>query len=103
MASYYLESSALVKRYVVETGTAWVRGLSAPSSGNALFIAQIAGAEVIAAITLRARRGSTSPDDAAAAITNFRFDFAQGYYAVPVTLAVIGRAMDLTEKHGLRG
>lgn len=103
MASYYLESSALVKRYVVETGTAWVRGLAAPASGNRLFIAQITGAEAVAAITLRARRDATSPSDAVAAIANFRRDFALGYYALPVTLAVIGRAMDLPEKHGLRG
>ena len=103
MASYYLESTALVKRYVVETGTAWVRGLSAPTAGNALFIAQITGVEAVAAITLRARRGATSPGDAIAAIANFRRDFVLGYFAVPVTLAVIGRAMDLTETHGLRG
>jgi predicted nucleic acid-binding protein len=103
MASYYLESSALVKRYVVETGTAWVRGLAAPASGNTLFIAQITGVEAVAAITLRARRGATSPSDAVAAIANFRRNFALGYYALPVTLAVIGRAMDLAEKHGLRG
>ena len=103
MASYYLESSALVKRYVVETGTAWIRGLSAPFSGNTLFIAQITGVEAVTAITLRARRGATSPGDAATAIANFRRDFALGYFAVPITLAVIGRAMDLTETHGLRG
>jgi len=61
-------------------------------------------------ISLCARLGTTTPSDAAAAITNFRaaitnfrLDFAVGYYATPVTLAVIGRAMDLTEKHGLCG
>ena len=59
--------------------------------------------EAVAAITLRARRGATSPGDAATAIANFRRDFALGYFAVPITLAVIGRAMDLTETHGLRG
>lgn len=54
MASYYLESSALVKRYVVETGTAWIRGLCASTSGNTLFIAQVTGVEVVAAVALRA-------------------------------------------------
>ncbi len=103
MASYYLESSALVKRYVVEKGTTWVRGLAVPASGNTIFIAQITGVEAVAAITLRARRGATSLGDAVAAIANFRRDFALGYYAVPTTLGVIGRAMDLAEKHGLRG
>lgn len=103
MASYYLESSALVKRYVVEAGTPWIRGLSALSAANSLVIAQITGVEAVAAITLRARRGSTTPADAAIAIANFRRDFTRGYYAVPITLAMIGHAMNLAEKHGLRG
>lgn len=103
MVPYYLESSALVKRYVVETGTVWIRRLSAPAAGNMLYVAQIAGVEAVAAVTLRARRGSTTPGDAATAIANFRRDFVKGYYAVPINLAVIGHAMDLAEKHGLRG
>ena len=102
MAVYDLESSALVKRYVTETGTAWVRGLVAPTAGNTVLIAQITGVEVVAAIALRARRGTTTPADAAAVAVNFRLDFVRGYYAVPLTLAIVMQAMDLTEKHGLR-
>lgn len=103
MAVYFLDSSGLVKRYVVETGTPWLRGLAAPVSGNTLYIAQIAGAEVVAAITLRVRRKTPTLPDATTAITNFRYDFDQGYYTVPATLAVIKLAMDLTEQYGLRG
>ena len=102
MAVYYMESSALVKRYVTETGTDWVRSLALPAAGNTLFIAQITGVEVVAAIALRARRGATSSAEAAAVAANFRLDFVRGYYAVPLTLAIITQAMDLTEKHGLR-
>jgi len=28
VTAYFLDSSALVKRYVIETGTAWVRSLT---------------------------------------------------------------------------
>ncbi len=103
MAAYFLDSSGLVKRYIVETGTPWLRGLVAPTSANTFYIAQIAGAEVVAAITLRVRRKATTLPDATLAIANFRYDFDRGYYAVPATLAVIKLAMDLTEKYGLRG
>lgn len=34
MSLYYLDSSALVKRYVTETGTRWIQGLTEPSSGR---------------------------------------------------------------------
>ena len=93
MAVYFLDSSGLVKRYIVETGTPWLRGLVAPASTNTFYIAQIAGAEVVAAVTLRVRRKTTSLPDATTAIANFRYDFDRGYYTVPVTLAVIKLAM----------
>lgn len=36
MAVYVVDSSALVKRYVRENGTAWVRGLTDPAAGHTL-------------------------------------------------------------------
>jgi len=39
MAIYFLDSSALVKRYISETGSNWVYDLFAPSLGNQFFIA----------------------------------------------------------------
>ena len=103
MAVCFLETSALVKRYVQETGTRWVDSLFAPAAGHFLCIAQIAGVETVAAVTLRARRGAMTPGDAATALTSFRLDFARDFYQVPVDRAIISRAMDLAEAHGLRG
>lgn len=103
MAVYFLETSALVKRYVQETGTVWIQGLAASAADNDFYIAQIAGVETISAVTLRARRGNTTPQDAAVAIADFRRDFRQAYFAVQATSAIIASAMDLAERHGLRG
>ena len=36
MAVYFLDSSALVKRYITETGTLWVRRLCEPAAGHEL-------------------------------------------------------------------
>ena len=103
MAVYFLESSALVKRYAVEDGTAWVRDLSEANAGNTFFIAQITGVEAVAAITLRARRGSMTAEEAGFAIAHFRQDFDRMLYTIPVVLTIIARAMDLAERHALRG
>ena len=103
MAAYFLETSALVKRYVQEVGTVWVQGLTLPTAGNSLFIAEIAGVETVAAITLRLRRGNTTPGDAAIAIADFRADFVRDYSLAQINPVIIGLAMDLVEKHGLRG
>ena len=103
MAVCFLETSALVKRYVQETGTSWVSSLFVPAAANLICIAQIAGVEAVAAVTLRARRGSTTAADAAAALASFRLDFARIFYRIGVDLPIVGRAMDLAEVHGLRG
>ena len=34
LATCYLDTSALIKRYVAETGSEWVRALADPTSGN---------------------------------------------------------------------
>ena len=44
MAAYFLDASALVKRYVTEIGTAWVAGLLDPLARNRLYVARITGA-----------------------------------------------------------
>lgn len=41
MTTYYLDTSALSKRYVQEIGTAWVRALVAPAAGHTLLTARI--------------------------------------------------------------
>lgn len=75
MAVYFLDSSALAKRYVMEIGSDWVTGLIRPSAPNQIHAARISGAEVVAAITRRIRLGDTPPDVGTAAIAQFRSDF----------------------------
>ena len=36
MALFYFDTSGIVKRYVLETGTAWVQDITNPSRGNIL-------------------------------------------------------------------
>ena len=47
MVGYFVDSSALVKRYVNETGSVWLSGLVAPAAGNDIYIARITTVEVI--------------------------------------------------------
>ncbi|MEH2022679.1 type II toxin-antitoxin system VapC family toxin [Nostoc sp.] len=63
MAIYFIDSSALVKRYISETGSAWVLELFNPTLNNEVFIAAITSVEIIAAITRRSRGGNISITD----------------------------------------
>lgn len=103
MAVYVVDSSAVVKRYVQELGTAWVRGLTDPAAGHTLYLAGITGVEVVAALTRQARGGALTPTDAAQALSQFRQDFTRQYQTVDLTAPLIAQAMALAETYALRG
>jgi hypothetical protein len=103
VADYYFDRSALVKRYVNETGSAWVCGLFDPYLRHETFIAAITPVEIVAAITRRARGNTMSQIDAVTACTQFRTDLQTGYQVVELTDALLTHAMSLAETDALSG
>ncbi len=103
MATYFADSSALAKRYVLEAGTAWLKALLDPATGNVVVIARITAAERIAAFTRWERGGSVTPAGAATAGSDFRTDLATEAQVMEVTEARVDQAMLLAETCGLRG
>ena len=61
---FFLDTSAVLKRYVQETGTAWMQALAAPIVRHSLFVVRITLAEAVAAITRRERGGSITQQPA---------------------------------------
>jgi hypothetical protein len=57
-AAYYVDSSGLVKRYVREDGTGWVRRLTRRNPSTVIYIARITAVEVTSAVARR-RKGKT--------------------------------------------
>ena len=103
MAAYFFDSSALVKRYVAEKGTAWVIQLAAAATGNRIYVAAITAVEVSAALTRRARGGSLSASDAALSLADFHNDLRGQYRITDIAPALIAEAVNIAIKHGLRG
>lgn len=106
MPIFFFDTSALVKRYVQEVGTDWVRTVTESTSQNVIYISEITGVEVMAAITKRMRTtpkdGGISESDGNTAIKEFRDDFENQYMVIEITSAVISQAMDLTQRYPLR-
>jgi len=100
---FFLDSSALVKRYVVETGSAWARGVADATAGNRIYVTSITGVEIVSALARRGRGGSILASDAASAIAAFRADLTRDYDQIQVTSIVLARAMNLAETRYLRG
>jgi uncharacterized protein len=103
MGAYYMDSSALVKRYANETGSLWVRSLMDPQAGHDLFTAHITGIEVVAAIARKSRTREIALHEATAAISTFKSHLTTQYQIVLLTTAIVDHAMALAEQHTLRG
>jgi predicted nucleic acid-binding protein len=101
VGAYFLDSSALVKRYVAESGTPWVIGITDPASGNNLFLAPITGVEVVAAMARR--QPPIPPATLTSLIALFTTDFFHQYQRLAMTDLVVSRGMQLAEQHRLRG
>jgi predicted nucleic acid-binding protein len=103
MATYFFDSSALAKRYVTETGTAWVQALTDTAAGHGIYVARITLVELVSAITRRRRNGDLTPNAASIALTDVLADFAADYQVIEIAAALIARAAALAERHALRG
>lgn len=103
MAAFFLDTSTVLKRYVQETGTAWVQALAAPTVRHSLFVVRITLAETVAAITRRERGESITPQNAATAVADFQLDFARQYRVVEVSARLVAQAATLARRHALRG
>lgn len=104
MSHFYLDTSALVKRYTPETGSTWVKALTNPMVGNTIILSEITLAETAAVFAAkhRASGGITrrKRDDMLAVFQN-HCDI--GYDLIPTTRPIIDLAVNLTQNHRLRG
>ena len=79
MSHFYLDASAVVKRYSLETGSAWVKTLTDPLAGHTIVLGEITLYELIAL--------SRYTIDRAVNLTqNYRL---RGYDAVQLATALI--------------
>jgi uncharacterized protein len=102
MAHYFFDTSALVKRHVIEAGSPWVKSLVRAKAAHTLYIARITAIEVTSAITRRQRAGSLSAAQGGAILGHFRRHLAQRYVIVEVAAPLLAAGMLLARSHGLR-
>src|SRR5262245_51000167 len=97
MPTYYLDTSALVKRHIAEPGHAWVRTVCGPTAGNLIVVSEATLVEVAAAfarmVRVTPRRISLARRDRL--IADFERRFVRQYLVVQVTRAILSRAVAL--------
>ncbi len=102
MATYYADSSVLVKRHVAEVGTPWVQALAEPTAGHLFATSRISIVEVISALNRRQREGTVSAAEYARISTDFAALCATTYQLVEFTEEVVDQAWRLLEQYALR-
>ena len=99
MGFFYLDSSVMVKRYVDEPGSAWVR-LLITEPENVAILSEIAIVEVSAALAMSVRTGKLRKTLGQAAYEAFHTDIAAGVYQLlAVARPTIDEAAELAQAH----
>lgn len=96
---FFLDTSALIKRYVIETGSSWVNGLLR----NGFIVSTITYAEVASALARRVKGGTVSTSDQAQFLKMFDFDMEHRFWLIEVDKRLCQNAGLLAAKHTLRG
>ena len=77
MTDYYLDTSALVKRYTDEPGSAWIRQIADLPEDSTVLLAEITLAEVAAALAAKHRApGGITQEQRDRALSRFLQDCA---------------------------
>jgi len=103
MDYYFFDSSGIVKNYVIEIGTNWVKTIFNSVTTNVIYAISIAEVEVVSAFARRLKGKTLTVNDAAIASAQFKYDFANDLRVIAVEPILLNRAVILAEKYALRG
>jgi len=102
MTTYYVDTSALVKRYIDEVGSDWVRSTLAPSLLPSVIVVHLVVVEMTSALTRRQRDGTVTPTEYDQIQAAFRSDCLREYRIVTAVDGIIDEAARLLERYPLR-
>ena len=102
MSFYYLDTSALVKRYVAEDGSRWLETAIFQSTDNMVLISRITVVEMRSALARRRREASIQPHDHADALSALSEDCLLRYRFVELESPVVDLAGELLDQYPLR-
>ncbi len=102
MDALFCDTSAIIKRYVSEIGSPWLRTKVDPSRGVSVYLATISAVEVASAIARRQRGGSLPQHEATKFLAQFRSDVNDQYRMVQLGGTIIAKATDFAESLALR-
>jgi predicted nucleic acid-binding protein len=102
MTHYFFDSSAVVKRYIPERGTPWIRSLLPPNAANVIMFANVTQVEIMSGVQRRTREKQISQRTAQAIRLLVDHHASRAYMVIGLSLDLIQRAENLLETYPLR-
>ena len=102
VSPFFADTSALAKRYLVETGTNWVVGQIEPPTQNTVIISQLTMVEMRSLLARRVREKILTPEKSEAIKNDFLIHTEEEYLVVLLDTHVLTIASKLLDQHILR-
>lgn len=102
MEFYFFDSSAIVKNYVLESGTNWVKSVF-NAARNIIYVVSVTEVEVVSAFARREKGQTLNSSDAKLASQQFRYDFANDFRIIELRAGLLNSAAFLAQNYILRG
>ncbi|MBI5667063.1 MAG: type II toxin-antitoxin system VapC family toxin [Chloroflexi bacterium] len=102
MSTFFLDTSAIAKRYIPETGSTWINSLVLPQTRNTVVISRLTMVEFVSALVRRQREKSISLNDLEMFRGAFLDHVNQIYTVINLTKDVLADARTLLERYPLR-
>ena len=100
---FYLDTSALLKRYMQEVGSGWLAILALPTADNTFATALITKAEAAAGLAAKFRQGGLPLTDYQQAEQDLLHDFSYIYSIIDIDDLLVDLAAELAKRQKLRG
>jgi predicted nucleic acid-binding protein len=99
---FFVDTSALGRRYLVEVGSAWVLTWITPAAGNIIVVADLAPVEMFSVFARRQREGTLLVGSVPPLQSNLMLHMEKEYLSVALDAPVLIEARRLVSYHKLR-
>jgi uncharacterized protein len=99
---YFFDTSALVKRYTIETGTSWVVSVVKSSRKNRIIIAEITQLEVVSALVRKYQKSNISSTDLQVSLSLLERHVVRQYTLINYGVEVQREAQNIILNYPLR-
>ncbi len=102
MSIYFADTSAFAKRYLPESGSAWVESWINPESGHYIILSALGTVEFLSLLSRRQREGDVSIESFFKLRDDFLTHVQHQYRVIALTAEVIDEAQKQVTSHPLR-